>query len=64
MQGQFPGFVFTLTGTVDAHHDQARFTWDLGPAGAPAPIGGFDVVRLDETGRISLVLGFLDRVPG
>jgi len=24
VQGQFPGFVFRLTGPVDAHHDQAR----------------------------------------
>jgi hypothetical protein len=63
VQSQFPGFVFTLTGTVDAHHQQARFTWDLGPAGAPAPIAGFDVVTFDESGRISQVLGFLDRVP-
>ena len=30
-QAQFPGFVFTLNGPVNAHHQQARFTWDLGP---------------------------------
>src|SRR3954465_2320092 len=35
VQQQFPGFVFRLAGPVDAHHDQARFTWELGPAGAP-----------------------------
>jgi hypothetical protein len=63
VHGQFPGFVFTLSSSVDAHHQQARFSWDLGPAGAPAPVAGFDVVTRAEDGRISLVLGFLDRVP-
>jgi hypothetical protein len=64
VQAQFPGFVFAPGSTVDAHHDQARFTWTLGPAGTDAPIVGFDVVVSDEDGRIATVLGFLDRVPG
>lgn len=65
VQQQFPGFVFTLGGTVDAHHDQARFTWNLGPAGAAeAPVVGFDVAVLDGAGQIGSVYGFLDKVPG
>ena len=32
-QGQFTGMTFRLAGAVDAHHDQARFTWELGPEG-------------------------------
>ena len=65
VQQQFPGFVFRLTGPVDAHHDQARFSWELGPAGQPeAPIAGFDVAVRDPEGRLRSVLGFLDRVPG
>jgi hypothetical protein len=64
VQAQFPGFVFTLGGTVDAHHDQARFTWHLGPAGAAEPVViGFDVAVLDGD-RIGSVYGFLDKVPG
>ena len=63
VQDQFPGFVFRLTGPVDAHHDQARFGWDLGPAGAPAPIVGFDAAVTDQAGRIQTVLGFLDKPP-
>ncbi len=62
-QEQFPGFVFTLAGPVDGHHNQARFGWELGPAGAPAPIVGFDVAVTDDDGRIRTVLGFLDKVP-
>jgi len=63
VQDQFPGFVFRLAGPVDAHHDQARFTWELGPAGQEAPIVGFDVALTDGAGRLQTVLGFLDKVP-
>ena len=63
VQQQFPGFVFTLGGPVDAHHDQARFTWHLGPAGGEPAVIGFDVMVLDDAGHISSVHGFLDLVP-
>jgi hypothetical protein len=64
VQDQFPGFVFRLAGPVDAHHDQARFSWELGPDGAAeAPIAGFDVAVRDGHGRLRSVFGFLDRVP-
>jgi hypothetical protein len=62
-QGQFPGLVFTRAGAVDAHHRQARFRWHLGPAGGESLVDGFDVIEADEDGKITAVLGFLDRVP-
>jgi hypothetical protein len=62
-QGQFPGFVFTLAGPVDAHHKQARFTWGLGPEGAEPLVVGFDVAVTDDEDKITTVLGFLDKVP-
>lgn len=43
--------------------EQARFRWELGPDGGPAPIAGFDVALVDADGRLTDVLGFLDRVP-
>ena len=58
-QGQFPGLAFTAGGPVDAHHDVARFTWNLGDG----LVIGFDVLALDANGRISKVYGFLDKVP-
>jgi len=64
VHNQFPGFVFTPAGPLDAHHDVARFSWGLGPEGAEPLIVGFDVVTTDGAGRISAVIGFLDRVPG
>jgi hypothetical protein len=61
---QFPGFVFRLTGDVDGHHDTARFSWELvSAADGSAPVAGSDVITLDGQGRITAVLGFLDRVP-
>ena len=64
VQQQFPDFVFTLGGPVDAHHEQARFTWHLGPEGAAGPIVmGFDVAVLNGGGQIRSVYGFLDKVP-
>ena len=63
VQAQFTGMTFRLAGTVDAHHDQARFTWELGPDGNDAIAVGFDVAQWDADGRLSLVLGFLDKLP-
>ena len=62
-QQQFAGLVFTLGGPVDANHNQARFTWHLGPAGGEPVVIGFDVVVLSGDGRIASVHGFLDKVP-
>jgi hypothetical protein len=63
-QAQFPGLRFTLTGPVDAHHRQARFTWGLGPEDGRPVVEGFDVAVTDGDGRLASVLGFLDKVPG
>lgn len=64
VQAQFPGFGFTPIGAPDAHHNQVRFSWGLGPDGAEPPVVGSDVAVTDGDGRITTVLGFLDRVPG
>lgn len=63
VQAQFPDFVFSPVGDVDEHHRQLRFQWGLGPGGEEPMVIGFDVVILDEDGRIQDVRGFLDRLP-
>jgi hypothetical protein len=55
--------VFSLDGPVDANHNQARFTWHLGPDGGEAIVIGFDVAVVDASGQIAAVYGFLDKVP-
>ncbi|WP_018635912.1 nuclear transport factor 2 family protein [Parafrankia elaeagni] len=63
VRSRFPGLTMTLAGPVDGHHDQARFAWGLGPAGAEPLVVGFDVIERGTDGRIVKVLGFLDKVP-
>lgn len=62
-QHQFPGLTFRLGGPVDAHHNVARFTWELGPEGGEPIVVGFDVAVRSGDGRLSAVHGFLDKVP-
>lgn len=61
---QFPGFEFRPAGAVDGNHHIARFSWELvSTADGSAPVAGSDVVTLAADGRITAVLGFLDRLP-
>jgi hypothetical protein len=63
-QSQFPGYSVRLAGPVDAHHNLARFTWELTPgADQDALVVGFDVAVLAPDGRLQTVHGFLDKVP-
>jgi SnoaL-like domain len=62
VQAQFPGLVFRLVGPVDAHHDQARFTWAACLADGEDLVVGFDVAVF-AGGRIRNIYGFLDKVP-
>jgi ketosteroid isomerase-like protein len=61
---QLPGHVFRLLDGIDAHHNLARFSWELVPAeGGASLVEGFDVAVTEHDGRISRVLGFLDKAP-
>jgi hypothetical protein len=55
--GHYPQHRFVRTSTVDAHHDHARYAWDLvAPDGAVA-VSGLDVATVVD-GRLSRVVGF------
>jgi hypothetical protein len=56
---QVNGLPFSLNGTVDGHHNQARFGWGIGPVGGSAVATGFDVA-LFEDGRVSALYGFFN----
>ncbi len=61
---QFPGLVFKLLGDIDAHHNVARFGWELVPeGGGESLVVGFDVAVVADDGRLRHVYGFLDKVP-
>lgn len=56
---RFPGYRFRLTDPIDAHHDRARWGWELaGPdGGTPAAVGG-DFGTIAPDGRLREVIGF------
>ncbi|MDH6595289.1 hypothetical protein M2165_005178 [Variovorax sp. TBS-050B] len=62
VQQRFPGFRFKLLGQPEAHGDNLRFSWTLGPSEAEDMIQGTDFAQLDG-GRLRSVTGFLDKVP-
>jgi hypothetical protein len=62
-QERFPGLRFTLCGDIDAHHNQARFSWHATPADVSEPqYVGFDVL-VTGGGRVRSVYGFMDAAP-
>jgi len=64
VQELFAGFVIKPLGGVDAHHDVARFRWELVPAAGGESVAiGFDVAVFAADGRLSSVHGFLDQAP-
>jgi hypothetical protein len=66
VQGQVPGHVFRpVDGSIDAHGSVLRFQWELVPADGGEPLAvGFDVASTAGDGRITSVIGFLDKAPG
>jgi hypothetical protein len=64
-QQQFAGLTFEPGTVYDEHHNVVRFTWHLVPSPGAEPVAvGFDVAVLDDAGKISSVIGFIDRMPG
>ena len=65
VQQQVPGHVFRLgDGGVDAHHNVARFTWELVPAGGGESLAiGFDVAVSRTTGASPACSASSTRLP-
>lgn len=62
LHDRFPGYVFNELRPVDLLYDSGRLAWSYGQSGQPS-IKGVDVALIRD-GRISLMLTFLDEVPG
>lgn len=63
VQARFAGHRFSRVGTVDAHHDRIRFSWELAPAGGPTLARGTDFAVLADDARLAAVTGFFDLLP-
>jgi len=46
------------------HHDSAHFRWAISDASGTEVLTGFDVVQLDDSGRITRLTGFFDAPQG
>ncbi|MEU8364946.1 nuclear transport factor 2 family protein [Nonomuraea sp. NPDC048882] len=56
-----PELRFSLLGPVDAHHQQARFTWQYGIAGTATPLATGGDVAVFHNGRIRHLYAFFDQ---
>ena len=60
---KYPGFTFVGTGEVDAHHNFARFTWDLVTLSGDIVAKGTDIALFSDDDRIIGLGGFFDQAP-
>ena len=63
VQEQFPGHRFRRSSGVDAHHDRARFAWELLDAIDGTVVVGVDYAEFAEDGRLRVIAGFFGPVP-
>lgn len=58
------GFVFRLSGEPSGHHGVVKFYWEMvDPRSNAVGALGFDVLRLDESGRIASDHQFIEPLP-
>ena len=59
-QAGLSGGRIEVTAEATRHHDSAHFPWAISDAGGATVLTGFDVVQLDDAGRITRLTGFFD----
>jgi hypothetical protein len=59
----YPGHRFSRTSGVDAHHDVARFGWQLVAPDGAVFVAGVDVATLADDGRLRSITGFFGEPP-
>jgi hypothetical protein len=55
----YPGHTFRPAGPIDAHHDVARFAWEMVDGDGNVAISGLDAALFDDAGELAYVVGFL-----
>jgi hypothetical protein len=63
VQSHYPGHRFRRTSGVDAHHDSARFAWELVAPDGAVTVGGIDAAVLANDGRLARITGFFGELP-
>jgi hypothetical protein len=59
-QTALPGGRVEITTDPVRHHDSAFFRWSMTDSVGMTVLSGFDVVQLDDSGRIARLTGFFD----
>ncbi len=59
-QAAIAGGQIAVTSEPVRHHDSAFFRWSMTDASGATVLTGWDVVQLDDTGRIRRLTGFFD----
>jgi hypothetical protein len=60
-QAQLAGGSIAVTTEPVRHHDSAFFRWSMQDASGSTVMTGWDVVQLDDDGRIRRLTGFFDQ---
>jgi hypothetical protein len=63
VHGHYPGHRFRRTSGIDAHHDLARFGWELVAPDGAVFVAGVDVATVAEDGRLRTIAGFFGDPP-
>jgi hypothetical protein len=59
-QAQLAGGTIAVVSEPVRHHDSAFFRWTMADASGSPVMTGWDVVQLDDAGRIARLTGFFD----
>jgi hypothetical protein len=60
-QAMLDGGLVEVTSEPVRHHDSAFFRWTMTDKAGATVLSGWDVVQLDDTGRIARLTGFFDQ---
>ena len=63
VQGMFAGHSFRRTTAVDAHHDRARYGWELVAPDGTVALAGVDYAEVAGDGKLRTVTGFFGEAP-
>jgi hypothetical protein len=54
----YPNHSFRRTTAVDAHHEYARYAWELVAEDGTVAVGGTDFLTVDADGKLATIAGF------
>jgi hypothetical protein len=59
----YPGHHFRRVSGIDAHHDVARYAWELVAPDGTVAVTGMDVAEVNDRGQLVRIAGFFGELP-